>query len=140
MMNFLQQLIVENTAPLVVDGGLATALERNGQKLDSILWSARLLSTAETRNAIYKVHCDFIKAGADVIITSSYQGSVAGFVKVLGVSQHEAEALLRQSTRLACAARDDSWNQLKKTQPARIKPIVAMSVGCYGAMLHNGAE
>jgi homocysteine S-methyltransferase len=59
---------------LVLDGGLATTLEEAGADLSDELWSARLL--LDDPSAIVEVHRAFLDAGADVIITASYQASV----------------------------------------------------------------
>jgi len=45
------------------------------------------------------------------------------------------------STKLALEARDEFWeDQQKKTGNQKAKPLVAGSVGCYGASLANGSE
>ena len=59
---------------LVLDGGLATQLEALGADLTGDLWSARLLQ--ENPALIQKAHADFLAAGADFCITSSYQTSL----------------------------------------------------------------
>lgn len=57
-----------------IDGGLATSLERNGTDLSlGALWSARLLH--DDPEAITAVHDEFLRGGADVITTATYQVS-----------------------------------------------------------------
>ena len=113
--------------PVVLDGGLATLLERHGHDLSSDLWSARLLRDDPV--AIERAHREFFEAGAEVATTASYQVSFEGF-GATGVDRDEVERLLRRSVELAAAARDavapDSW--------------VAASVGPYGAVLADGSE
>ena len=121
---------------VVLDGGLATALEGKGHVLDSHLWSARLLIDAP--DAVRAVHRDYLEAGADCITTASYQGSFDGF-RSIGLSDAESEDLLRDSVRLAIEARDAFWSTVEARQ-ARRKPIVAASVGPYGAYLADGSE
>jgi homocysteine S-methyltransferase len=109
--------------PIVLDGGLATELERRGADLSSALWSARLL--VDDPAAILAAHRAFFAAGAQVAISASYQASSAGFA-ALGV---DGKAMLRRSVELARAATDgvaDRW--------------VAASVGPYGATLADGSE
>jgi homocysteine S-methyltransferase len=65
-------------APLILDGGLATELEAAGHDLSDRLWSARLLR--DDPAAIEDAHLAFLRAGADIIETASYQASVEGFV------------------------------------------------------------
>lgn len=62
---------------LVLDGGLATLLERHGHDLTSQLWSARLLH--DDPDAIGRAHREFFDAGAQVATTASYQASFDGF-------------------------------------------------------------
>lgn len=118
----------------VLDGGLAIELERRGADLRDPLWSAKLLF--EKPSAIADVHRDYLQAGADIITTASYQASVPGFMN-RGLSRFDAERLLRLSVKLAQDERDLFW----QTRPTnRRRPLVAASVGCYGAFLHDGSE
>lgn len=48
----------------------------------------------------------YFSAGADVIITNTYQASIAGFVEHLGVTKDEAYALMVRAVELAKRARD----------------------------------
>jgi len=121
---------------VVLDGALATELERHGANIADPLWSAKCL--LEAPELIYRVHQDYLRAGADVIITASYQASVPGF-GARGLSQGEAEALLRSSVELALRARDDFWS-VPAHRENRLKPLVAVSIGPFGACLHDGSE
>ena len=121
---------------LVLDGGLATELERAGFDLDHPLWSARLLR--DEPDAIRRVHRDYLEAGADCITSASYQATVPGFVRE-GLSQNEAEGLLRRSVEIALEARDACWME-PRNREGRQRPLVAASVGPYGAYLANGSE
>jgi homocysteine S-methyltransferase len=121
---------------VVLDGALATELERAGFDLDHPLWSARLLMTAP--EAIARVHRSYLAAGADCITGASYQGTFAGFARE-GRSRAEADWLLRQSVALALEERDRFWAD-ERNRAGRLRPLVAASVGPYGAFLANGAE
>ena len=59
--------------PVVLDGGLATELERRGHDLSSRLWSARLLRDDPV--AIVETHRAFVEAGTDVVTSASYQAT-----------------------------------------------------------------
>ena len=120
---------------LVVDGGLATELEWRGYDLRDPLWSARLL--LEEPSAIQQVHADYLWAGADCIIAASYQATLPGLM-ARGLSEDEAADLLRLAVNLACAARDAFWDG--QDHQGRLRPLVAASIGPYGAYLANGAE
>ncbi|HSG46922.1 MAG TPA: homocysteine S-methyltransferase [Longimicrobiales bacterium] len=121
---------------LILDGGLATALEARGFDLNDGLWSARLL--IEAPEAVRQVHLDFLEAGADVIATASYQASLPGFAR-RGIGRDEGLALLRLASRLAVEARDAFWG-VAENRAGRRRPLVAASVGPYGAYLADGSE
>jgi homocysteine S-methyltransferase len=123
---------------LVLDGGLATELERAGFDLAHPLWSARLL--VERPEAIAAVHREYLEAGADCITTASYQATIDGFRRD-GATTGEAEGLLRRSVELALGARDAFWSGRGGQPPAgRLRPLVAASIGPYGAFLADGSE
>jgi homocysteine S-methyltransferase len=113
--------------PLVLDGGLATELERRGADLRDPLWSARVL--LEDPDMIRAVHADYFAAGADVAISASYQASFEGFAR-RGLGRERAAGLMRRSVELAREA----------AQEAGDDRIVAASVGPYGAVLADGSE
>ena len=128
--------ILNHQPALVVDGALATELERRGYDLKHELWSAKILM--EQPAAIQQLHYDYFKAGADCAITASYQATIAGFMKQ-GLNESEAIALIQKSVKLAFAARDEFWAE-ESNRVGRVKPFVAASVGPYGAYLANGEE
>lgn len=117
----------EEMGLVVLDGGLATALEERGHRLDSKLWSAKLL--LDDPGAIRAVHGAYLRAGADCITTASYQASFRGFAEA-GLSEADAVALLRRSSELALQERDAFGP----------RPLVAASVGPFGAYLADGSE
>ncbi|MFE7126474.1 homocysteine S-methyltransferase [Streptomyces sp. NPDC057617] len=111
---------------LVLDGGLSNQLADQGCDLSDDLWSARLL--ADGPEQIEAAHAAYVRAGARVLITSSYQATYEGFAR-RGVPRREAGALLARSVELArraAAGEREVW--------------VAASVGPYGAMLADGSE
>jgi len=110
-----------------LDGGLSTALENNGNKLTTSLWTGELIRSNPAE--ITKAHIDFINAGAQIIITSSYQLSYSG-CKDRGWSEVDTDQALIASTQLAKDAVTKSGKDVK----------VAASVGPYGASLADGSE
>lgn len=106
--------------PVLLDGGLSTALGEAGHDLSDALWSARLLR--DDPAAIASAHRAFAEAGAQVAITASYQASVEGFARA-GIERERALELIAASVALA-----------------RGCGVVAGSVGPYGAMLADGSE
>ncbi len=132
--------ILDQQGFVVLDGALATELERKGADLHDPLWSAKCL--LESPGLISEVHSDYLQAGADIISSATYQASEAGF-RERGLSSKEARALMQQGVTLAMQARDEFWSPPDSTgemQPSRIKPLVAASMGPFGACLHNGSE
>ncbi len=126
---------IERQGALVLDGGLATELEQRGADLSDALWSARLL--ADDPALIRQVHLDYYWAGADCCTSASYQATVPGFV-ARGMSPDAARALILRSVTLAVEARDAFWAAGPHRQ--RLRPLVAASVGPYGAYRADGSE
>jgi homocysteine S-methyltransferase len=116
---------------LLLDGGLSTQLERAGADLRDALWSARLL--IDEPDAIRAAHRAFLDAGADVVITASYQASFEGFA-ARGLDATEAATLMRRSVSLARRAVEDV------DRIGREPALVAASVGPFGAVLADGSE
>jgi homocysteine S-methyltransferase len=115
--------------PVVLDGGLATLVEKHGHDLASALWSARMLR--DDPGALQRAHAEFYAAGAEVAITGSYQASFDGFASA-GIDAAGTELLLRRSCEAADAARDGFDDGRPRW--------VAASVGPYGAVLADGSE
>ena len=106
----------------LIDGGLSTVLEEMGEQPAGLLWTAAVL--IDRPEVITAAHRRYVDAGADVIITASYQASEPGFVAA-GLSATDARRLLASTTAVARAA-DPS--------------VVACSVGPFGAYLGDGSE
>jgi homocysteine S-methyltransferase len=109
----------------LIDGGLSTELERLGAKIEGELWTGRAL--LDDPSLVASAHRAFALAGAEVVISSSYQLSRQGFIEV-GLSAADADEALRNSIRVAREA--VSGTDAK----------VAASIGPYGAVLHDGSE
>ncbi|MDQ5908299.1 MAG: homocysteine S-methyltransferase [Pseudomonadota bacterium] len=128
--------LLERYPLLILDGALATELEQRGADLRDALWSAKVL--LENPELIYQVHFDYFQAGADCVITASYQATIAGFMQ-RGLTREAALELLQRSVQLAIEARDAFW-QDPANRVGRPRPLVAASVGPYGAFLADGSE
>jgi homocysteine S-methyltransferase len=128
---------IENKDLLLLDGGLATELEVRGHDLNTHLWSAKLLKTDP--EAIRDVHYSYLEAGADCITSASYQASIEGFLSV-GLSEQEAKSLLIKSIDLANEAREMYLMEFSEAKIDKLQPLIAASIGPYGAFLADGAE
>ena len=118
--------MLDLSGPIVLDGGLSTALEQQGADLGGALWTARLLADEPARLAA--AHRSFFDAGARVATTASYQASVEGLVAA-GYDATEARHLIASSVTIAREVADEYPGSL-----------VAASVGPYGAYLADGSE
>lgn len=130
------QNVLDQQPFLILDGALATELENRGADLNDDLWSAKIL--LEQPELIYQVHMDYLKAGADIITTATYQATFEG-LKKRGISNEQAITIFRQSLNLAQQAVVNFWSDIQNRHQ-RIKPLIAASVGPYGAMLADGSE
>ncbi len=112
----------------VLDGGMASELEYLGAHIDGPLWSAHVLEDAPEK--ILAVHSAYIVAGAQCIETASYQVSRMGYIEY-GLTAQRADVALLHSVSLARTA--------ISAFPGR-QILIAVSLGPYGAALHNDAE
>jgi len=119
--------------PICIDGGLSNVLEELGCNLNNKLWVANLLTT--NPEAIIKTHLAYLDAGAQIISTTSYQATIPGFMK-LGYSKEDSERLILRSVELA----ETAIKKYLKTHSPNKKPIIAGSIGPYGAYLADGSE
>ncbi|WP_369375694.1 homocysteine S-methyltransferase [Streptomyces sp. cg36] len=139
----LADVLVER--PLVLDGGLSNQLGDQGCDLSDPLWSARLL--ADEPSQIEEAHRAYVRAGAQVLITSSYQATYEGFVR-RGVPRAEATSLLARSVDLARRAGEGRAPTEEagggvgrgEGEPPEAEVWVAASIGPYGALLADGSE
>ena len=99
---------------VVLDGAMGTELERQGADLNDPLWSGRILR--DDPQAIQRVHQAHLRAGAEVILSASYQVV--------------EDALLTRAIQVAMAARAAESPEA----------LVAGSMGPYGAYLADGSE
>lgn len=119
--------------PLLIDGGLSNELEKLGCNLNHQLWSAKMLEADP--EAIVQAHYTYLIAGAQCITTSSYQATVQGFMSI-GHDQEIAEALVSKSTLLA----EIAVKRFLATGMSNYTPLIAASIGPYGAYLSDGSE
>ena len=119
-----------NMYPLLIDGGLSNQLEKQGHDLNHKLWSAKLLESEP--EAIIKAHLAYLEAGAQCITTASYQATIPGFMSI-GYDMVTAESLIKKSVHLAEKA-------IKRFYIKGSKPLIAASIGPYGAYLADGSE
>lgn len=129
---FVDQLRSGNV--LLLDGGLSNQLEQQGCDLNNDLWSARLL--LDDPEAIVQAHLLYLQAGADCLITASYQASELSFART-GIDKEGSQRLILKSVELAQSAID---KYMINSAARQSRPFVAASIGPYGASLADGSE
>ena len=115
----------------VLDGSMAAALKEQGIDSTGELWTAQALS--DNIEAVYDAHYRYLAAGAQMILTDTYQANLQAFEKA-GHSKQQAENLVGMAVLVAQKARDDYEEQTGK------HALVAASIGPYGAYLADGSE
>lgn len=115
----------------LLDGGMATELEALGCDISGPLWSAHVLRDQPEK--VIAVHRSYLEAGADCILTASYQVSEMGY-REIGLAPEAAAHDLRKAVDLAEQARAEYIHGKSR------RILIAASLGPYGAALHNGAE
>ena len=125
--------LLDRKGPILIDGGLATHLEDLGHDISGDMWSAKLLVTDP--QAIIAAHRAYLDAGAQCIISASYQASRQGFA-LKGISAAKADYLMLLSVDLAKKARAE----FMADNPKSAAPLVAASIGPYAAIMQSGTE
>lgn len=120
----------------ILDGAMSTGLEQKGLDLNDALWTAKAL--AERPELVKQVHTDYLRAGADINISASYQASIPGF-EARGYTRAEALGFIAKSVRLLDEARQE-WLNDGGAQSGRARPLIAGDIGPYGAYLADGSE
>lgn len=129
--------LLEKQEIIILDGALGTELERQGYDVSGRLWSAKYL--LENPQIIQDLHEDYVRAGSDIITTSSYQASIPALVEE-GLSLDKADELLKATVFLAQAAVKNVLQGLSLDEQQRSYPLIAGSVGPYAAYLADGSE
>jgi homocysteine S-methyltransferase len=119
-----------------LDGATATELEARGANIDHDLWSAKILMDDPV--ALGGLNEEYLHAGADLVVTATYQASIGGFLKA-GLGREKAVELFHLAAEISIRARDRFW-AVAENRAGRMKPLVAASLGPYGACLADGSE
>ncbi|MFI8447718.1 homocysteine S-methyltransferase [Streptomyces erythrochromogenes] len=112
---------------VVLDGGLSNQLAAQGCDLTGGLWTGRVLDERPVQ--VEAAHTAYARAGAEVLITASYQVGYRAFA-AQGRDRDTTTALLHRSVALAARAAEAADHEV----------WVAASVGPYGAVLADGSE
>jgi homocysteine S-methyltransferase len=133
---------------LILDGGLGTTLEEeHGVQFSSTstpLWSSHLLLSSP--DTLRKTHAEFVEAGADIVLTATYQASVDGFRRTPKLRPGDANDG-KADNGLTCDSKDAAHYMRSAVSIARSafnaagRPgSVALSLGPYGATMVPSQE
>ncbi|KAI3406838.2 SAM4 [Candida oxycetoniae] len=120
----------------VIDGALGTELEElidpNETFLPSKspLWSGQALIDAP--QVVKAVHKEYMKAGADIVLTSTYQSSYQSLKKHTEMTNEQIHELWQRAIDIV----KESRSELGKTDSV----FIAGSIGPYAAYLADGSE
>ncbi|KAI0267061.1 Homocysteine S-methyltransferase [Gloeopeniophorella convolvens] len=115
---------------VLIDGGLGSTLEDVFHvNTTSSLWSS--VALAKDPESVIQAHLIFLRAGARLIETASYQGAFSTYAKA-GYSEEDAERLMRSSVALADEARR---RYVAESGVPADSIKVALSLAGYGATL-----
>ncbi|KAH9949044.1 Homocysteine S-methyltransferase [Amylocystis lapponica] len=119
---------------LVLDGGMGTTLEDVFHTdVASALWSAAPVDANE--EAVIGAHLAFMHAGADVVLTTTYQCAFETFARA-GYTRDAAARTMHKAVRLAADAR----RRFCTSAHARRRIRIALSLGPFGATLAPAHE
>ncbi|MEQ9349182.1 MAG: homocysteine S-methyltransferase family protein, partial [Alphaproteobacteria bacterium] len=93
---------LRNGPPLLLDGATGSELERRGVPMDDAAWSGAAVHTHP--DVVREVHADYIRAGAEVVITNTF--ATARHALVPAGLDGETAAINRRAVALAREARD----------------------------------
>ncbi|GLV42397.1 uncharacterized protein CBL_03134 [Carabus blaptoides fortunei] len=125
----------------VLDGGFSSQISRYDKSFDGHpLWSSLFLS--KNPELVFETHLDYLRVGADIITTNTYQASIGGFKKYLdeNLTEEQCIELIERAVKLAKEARDFYEKEREFKEEKDKKILIAGSVGPYGASLHDGSE
>jgi S-methylmethionine-dependent homocysteine/selenocysteine methylase len=74
---------------VIIDGGTGSQLQAEGVPMDGVAWSAR--ANLEQPEVVQRVHEEYVRAGAEVIIANTYAASRAA-LEAAGLGSHVTEA------------------------------------------------
>ncbi|KAI4243844.1 MAG: hypothetical protein L6R40_003226 [Gallowayella cf. fulva] len=139
-----------------LDAGLGTTLEsppHNAKfQADSSLWSSDFLITSP--DTLSGVHKAFVEAGADVLLTATYQASFEGFAATKKLQRFKSSSKDTQKDRAATYSREEASEAMRSAvslarnaftlthspDTKRDREHVALSLGAYGATMKPSTE
>lgn len=112
---------------ILMDGGTGTEILNRGVKTMLPLWSAKALLTRP--EIVQQIHEDYIKAGAEIIITNTFSTTRRVFAKK-GIGEKAKEATL-----LACQLARQAIDKVKPSWDVYVAGSVSPLEDCYSPKL-----
>ena len=133
---------IKEKGVVILDGGLSNQLATYDFDFErSELWTFKVL--LEKPNLIKKVHFDYLKAGSDIITSCTYQATFQKLRK-FGFNDERIKELFELSCKLADQAIDEFMiyyeKEFDKPRSQKLRPLLAISIGSYGAYLCDGSK
>ncbi|CAH1396938.1 unnamed protein product [Nezara viridula] len=120
----------------LLDGGFSQQLAKYvNEDIDGHpLWTSKFLITHKEK--CVRAHRDFIRAGAEMIRTATYQASIDGYIKHLRLTKQEAIEAIKDSVAVVRKA-----ITIEKEKTGKNKEILIVgSAGPYAVKFHEGSE
>ena len=95
---------LEQGRPILLDGATGTELQSRGVPMNNVAWSG--LAVATDPDVVRQVHLDYIRAGAEVIITNTF-ATGRHMLRAAGV-ENRTQEINRQAALLALQARAEA--------------------------------
>jgi homocysteine S-methyltransferase len=128
---------------LLLDGGLGTTLaDLHSYAFSSStpLWSSHLLLSDSDCSTLSSVQTSFVRAGANVLLTATYQASYEGFAKSGVSDEREARRMMRAAVNVARRSFKEREGGESMIKGEETKGLVALSLGAYGATMLPSQE
>ena len=133
----------------ILDGGMGQELLYKGLKPKGTLWSAHALIDKNCHKMVIDAHLDFINAGAEVIVTSTFTARRNRLIQ--NDSEKYFEEINIKAVELAQKARDTSKKNIliagslpaqhnTYTEDQRDKKIIEKGFYDQGKLLKNGID
>ena len=102
---------LKDSRPILLDGATGTELQSRGVPMNNVAWSG--LAVATHPDVVRQVHLDYIRVGAEIIITNTF-ASGRHMLRAAGV-EGRTEEINRQAAQLALQAREEAGEAKSKS-------------------------
>ena len=134
---------------VLIDGATGTELEKRGAEMNPVAWCGP--ANLSNRELLKQIHLDYIKAGAEIIITNTYATSRL-MLEPAGYADR-IEEIYRESSAAALKAREESGKPevlvagslshrvpFDLDQAREADPFIGLGRDAFTAALHEAAE